>query len=440
MPELSAGDTAWMLTSAALVLFMIPGVAFFYAGMARAKGALNMIMMCFTAIATVSVVWVLYGFSFTYSEGPAGLIGGAEFIGLDGVLGDDVLEGTIPVSVDVGFQLMFAAITTALIAGAIAERAKFSAWIVFTVIWASIVYVPVAHWVWGPGGWIGDGLGVIDFAGGTAVHINSGAAALALALVLGRRKGWPRESMRPHNVPMAVLGATMLWFGWFGFNAGSAYAANNEAGVVLVNTQVAVACAIFGWLLVEKIRDGKPTTLGMASGVVAGLVAITPAANSMHPIGAMATGLIAGVLCALAIGLKAKLGYDDSFDVVGVHMVGGAVGATLIGLFAASVSPEGEAGLLTGGGAELLGLQVIAVLATAVFSFGVTFIIGKLIDATIGFRVSEEDEDTGVDVIAHAESGYDFSTLAGGGRGGGLASAAGSHSSASAQNTEGSKV
>ncbi|REF35204.1 ammonium transporter [Thermasporomyces composti] len=419
MPELSAGDTAWVLTSAALVLLMTPGLALFYGGMVRAKGVLNMLMMNFAAIAVVSVLWVLYGFSLALStDVGGGLLGGLSNVGLRGLLGDDSLSGTIPSTVFVAFQAMFAIITVALISGAIADRAKFSAWLVFVALWSTLVYFPVAHWVFffddGNGGWIGDRLGAIDFAGGTAVHINAGAAALALALILGQRVGWRKEPMRPHNLPLVLLGASLLWFGWFGFNAGSAVAADGAAGVAFINTQAATAAAVLGWLLVEKIRDGKPTTLGAASGAVAGLVAITPSCSSVTPIGALVIGVAAGVLCALAVSLKTKLGYDDSLDVVGVHLVGGMVGSLLIGLFASAAAPAGVDGLLYGGGLSQLGRQTVAVVAVLAYSFVVSWLIGKAIDATIGFRVSTEDEVNGIDLAEHAETAYDFSTIGGG--------------------------
>jgi Amt family ammonium transporter len=419
MPELSAGDTAWVLTSAALVLLMTPGLALFYGGMVRAKGVLNMLMMNFAAIAVVSVLWVLYGFSLALStDVGGGLLGGLSNVGLRGLLGDDAQSGTIPSTVFVAFQAMFAIITVALISGAIADRAKFSAWLVFVALWATLVYFPVAHWVFffddGNGGWIGDRLGAIDFAGGTAVHINAGAAALALALILGQRVGWRKEPMRPHNLPLVLLGASLLWFGWFGFNAGSAVAADGAAGVAFINTQAATAAAVLGWLLVEKVRDGKPTTLGAASGAVAGLVAITPSCSSVTPIGALVIGVAAGVLCALAVSLKTKLGYDDSLDVVGVHLVGGMVGSLLIGLLASAAAPAGVDGLLYGGGLGQLGRQTIAVVAVLAYSLVVTWLVGKAIDATIGFRVSTEVEVNGIDLAEHAETAYDFSTIGGG--------------------------
>ncbi|WP_017598211.1 ammonium transporter, partial [Nocardiopsis lucentensis] len=312
-----------------------------------------------------------------------------------------------------GFQMMFAVITVALISGAIADRAKFGAWLIFVPVWALLAYFPVAHWVWG-GGWfeligIGDA-GVIDFAGGTAVHINAGAAALALTVVLGRRKGFGVESMRPHNLPFVLLGAALLWFGWFGFNAGSAYAADATAALALVNTQVATAAAIIAWMLVEKLRYGKASALGFASGAVAGLVAITPAAADVTPMGAIAVGLVSGALCAYAISWKFKFKYDDALDVVGVHLVGGVIGSLMIGLVAASAA-NGADGLLYGGGIDLLVVQLIAVVATIVYSFVVTWVIAKIIDLVMGFRIPEEVETNGLDHELHAESAYAFEEL-----------------------------
>jgi Amt family ammonium transporter len=422
MPELSAGDTAWVLASAALVLLMTPGLALFYGGMVRAKGVLNMLMMNFAAIGVVSILWVLYGYSLSFStDVGGGLIGGLGNVGLKGLLGENSLIGTIPSTVFVAFQAMFAIITVALISGAIADRTKFSAWVVFIVAWATIVYFPVAHWVFffddGNGGWIADRLKALDFAGGTAVHINAGAAGLALALVLGRRVGWRREPMRPHNLPLVLLGAGLLWFGWFGFNAGSALAANNFAGVAFVNTQVATAAALLAWILVEKIRDGKATTLGAASGAVAGLVAITPACASVTPVGAILLGLVAGVLCALAVGLKTRFGFDDSLDVVGVHLVGGLAGTLLIGLLASATAPARVSGLFYGGGFGQLWRQIVAAAAVLAYSFVLTFVIGKVIDKVMGFRISADDEVSGIDLAEHAETAYDFSTIGGGSRG-----------------------
>ncbi|GAA2457430.1 ammonium transporter [Actinomadura vinacea] len=420
--KIDSGSTAWMLTSTALVLLMTPGLAFFYGGMSRAKSVLNMMMMSFVSIAMVGMIWVVYGYSVAFTEagGLSSFIGGLGdwgLVGLEKVATTD--DGTgIPQLVFVAFQATFAIITVALISGAVADRAKFGAWVVFTLVWTTLVYLPIAHWVWwsdgeenGKAGWIFD-LGALDFAGGTVVHINAGVAALALVLVLGRRKGWPRDPMRPHNLPFVLLGAGLLWFGWFGFNAGSALAAGETAAVAFVNTLVATCAAAFAWIVVEKLRDGSSTTLGLASGVVAGLVAVTPACAFITPLGAIVLGLIAGAVCAFAVGLKYKLGYDDSLDVVGVHMVGGIVGALLIGVLATTaVNENGADGLLAGGGLALLGKQAIAVLATLAYSFVVTFVIAKIIDLVMGFRISEEDEVSGIDSAAHAETAYDFGSV-----------------------------
>lgn len=420
---MNTGDTAWVLVSASLVLLMTPGLAFFYGGMTRAKGVLNMMMMSFGAIAVVGVIWVLFGYSATFgSDVGGGLLGNPfEKFGLKGVLdtGDTMpLVGTIPEIAFVGFQAVFAIITVALITGAIADRAKFGAWMLFAAIWVTVVYFPVAHWVFSftedadgnpTGGWIGQGLGVIDFAGGTAVHINAGAAALALALILGKRKGFGKDpSHRPHNLPFVMLGAGLLWFGWFGFNAGSALGANAVAGYAWINTLAAPAAAILGWLLVEKLRDGHATSLGAASGAVAGLVAITPACSALTPVWSLVLGLIAGMICAMAVGLKYRFGIDDSLDVVGVHLVGGIVGTLFIGLAADENSPAGGQGLFYGGGLELLGKQAVGAFAVMIYSFVIAFIIGWIINKTMGFRISSEDEVDGIDVTVHAESAYDL--------------------------------
>ena len=426
--ELDSGNTAWILTSAALVLLMTPGLALFYGGMVRAKSVLNMMMMSFGALALVSVLWVLYGYSMAFGNDIGyGLLGNpTEFLGLNGLMAEDE-AATLPAMAFVGFQAVFAIITVALISGAIADRAKFSTWMIFVGVWVSLVYFPVAHWVFDftltddndvvthTGGWIANDLLAIDFAGGTAVHINAGVAGLALAIVLGRRLGWRKEPMRPHNLTLVMLGAGLLWFGWFGFNAGSAVAANNTASVVWVTTLVATGAAILGWLVVERFRDGHPTSLGAASGAVAGLVAITPACSSVSPIGAIILGLVAGVLCALAVGLKYKLGYDDSLDVVGVHLVGGLWGTLAVGLLLHPESPAGilyeKSGLFYGGGVDQLGRQAIGAFAVLIYSAVLTFLIGFLLHKTIGFRVAEEDELEGVDSSEHAETGYDLGTL-----------------------------
>ena len=421
---IDTGNTAWLLMSAALVMLMTPGLAFFYGGMSRAKSVLNMMLMSFSSIAIVSVLWVLIGHSLTYAPGYGALelfIGGFDHVGLTDIMTEVEPaaggEGGYPLLVDAGFQLMFAVITVALISGAIADRAKFGAWLLFAPVWALLVYFPVAHWVWG-GGWVASmhewtGLPeVIDFAGGTAVHINAGAAALALVLVLGRRKGFGSESTRPHNLPFVLLGVALLWFGWFGFNGGSAYAANEQAALALVNTQVATAAATAAWMLVERLRYGRVSALGFASGAIAGLVAITPSAANVTPIGAILVGALSGAVCAYAISLKFRFKYDDALDVVGLHMVGGVIGCLALGFFASSAVPGGgDAGLFTGGGAGLLVAQSISVLGVTIYTFVVTWVIAKVIDLIIGFRLPEEVETNGLDHELHAESAYAFDEL-----------------------------
>ncbi|MFI5534281.1 ammonium transporter [Kitasatospora sp. NPDC051853] len=416
MPDgFSAGDTAFVFICAALVMVMTPGLAFFYGGMVRVKSTLNMLVMSFVSLAIVSVLWVLYGYSLAFGpDSGAGLIGNLDYLGMRGI-GLNDLTGTIPVTAFSAFQLMFAIITPALISGAIADRAKFAAWGLFVALWVSVVYFPVAHWVFffdgGNGGWLGDRNGVIDFAGGTAVHINAGAAGLALCLVLGKRIGFKKDPMRPHSLPLVMLGSGLLWFGWFGFNAGSALAANGVAGMAFVNTQVATAAAVIGWLAYEKIRHGAFTTLGAASGAVAGLVAITPACGSVSPLGAVAIGVIAGVACAAAISLKYRWGFDDSLDVVGVHLVGGVIGSLLVGLFATGHVGQTAQGLFYGGGVGQLGKQAMGVVVVGLYSFVLSWLLGKAIDKTIGFRVSEDVEVAGIDQAEHAESAYDFSAV-----------------------------
>ncbi len=426
---LNGGDTAWMLASSALVLLMTPGLAFFYGGMVRTKSVLNMMMMSMVTIGIVSVLWVIYGFEIAFGhKADSPWIGGLGLSGLGSSVNEFANNGgvyPIPLLVFAAFQLMFAIITPALISGAIADRAKFSAWAVFVAIWSTIVYFPVAHWVFAFGNKVGDtvtgvgylaGKGLEDFAGGTAVHINAGAAGLALAIVLGKRIGWRKESMRPHSLPLVMLGAGLLWFGWFGFNAGSSLAANGIAGLAFMNTQVATAGAVIGWLLTEKIRNGHATSLGAASGAVAGLVAITPACAFVAPWAAVVIGFIAGILCALAVGLKYKFGFDDSLDVVGVHLVGGIWGSLSIGLFGASaVNSIGLDGLFYGGGTALLAKQSIGVGLVAAYSFIVTLVIGFAIEKTIGFRVSREVEVEGIDLKEHAESAYELASSSRGG-------------------------
>jgi Amt family ammonium transporter len=388
---------------------MTPGLAFFYGGMTRAKSVLNMIMMSWVAIITVTIAWVLYGDSLSFGKGN-GFIGGLEYLGERGLVNDASRAAGIPDLIFSAFQLTFAVITVALISGAIADRAKFGGWVVFTVAWATLVYFPVAHWVWG-GGWLSS-LGIEDFAGGTVVHVNAGSAGLALALVLGKRRGWGKDPMRPHNLPMVLLGAGLLWFGWFGFNAGSELAADGTAALAFMNTQIATAAAAGGWLLVERYRDGKPTTLGVASGAVAGLVAITPACAFIAPWAAIVLGLLAGGICCYAIGLKHRLGFDDSLDVVGVHLVGGAFGAVSLGFLAAYPLLSGQRkGLFYGGGIHQLGVQALGPVAVGLYSFAIAWILGKIIDKTIGFRVSAEDEVTGVDITQHAETAYEAGTI-----------------------------
>ena len=426
---INSGDTAWMLASTALVLLMTPGLAFFYGGMVRTKSVLNMMMMSMISIGVVSVLWVIYGFELAFGyTANSPWYGSFSFSGLGGVVNDFTNNGglyPIPVLVFAAFQLMFAIITPALISGAIADRAKFTSWAVFVAIWSTLVYFPVAHWVFAFGNKVGDTVtgagflaskGLEDFAGGTAVHINAGAAGLALAIVLGKRVGWRKESMRPHSLPLVMLGSGLLWFGWFGFNAGSALAANGIAALALINTQVATAAALAGWILVEKIRQGHPTSLGAASGAVAGLVAITPACAFVAPWAAVVIGLFAGIFCSLAVSLKYKFNIDDSLDVVGVHLVGGIWGSLAIGLFGASaVNSVGVDGLFYSGGTALLGKQAIGVALVAVYSFIATLIIGYAIEKTIGFRVKRDIEVAGIDLNEHAETAYEMTSSSRGG-------------------------
>ena len=426
---LNSGDTAWVLASTALVLLMTPGLAFFYGGMVRAKSVLNMMMMSMITIAIVSVLWVIYGFELAFGyKANSPWYGNISFSGLGGVVNDFTNNGgiyPIPVLVFAAFQLMFAIITPALISGAIADRTKFTAWAVFVAIWSTVVYFPVAHWVFAFGNKVGDvvtgtgylaGKGIQDFAGGTAVHINAGAAGLALALVLGKRVGWRKEAMRPHSLPLVMLGAGLLWFGWFGFNAGSSLAANGTAGLAFMNTQVAAAGGLLGWLLVEKIRNGHATSLGAASGVVAGLVAITPACAFVAPWAAVVIGLVAGALCALAVSIKYALGFDDSLDVVAVHLVGGIWGSLSIGLFGTSVvNSLGLDGVFYGGGTTLLLKQALGVGLVLAYSFLATLIIGFIIEKTIGFRVKKDAEVEGVDLSEHAETAYEMTSSSRGG-------------------------
>jgi Amt family ammonium transporter len=426
--EWDTGATAWMLTSASLVLLMTPGLAFFYGGMVRARSVLNMMMMSFGAMAVIGVVYVLWGWSMSYGEPGTGGLFADPFaqLGLQGAItdadGNPVVSalGNYPNVVDVAFQVTFAMITVALISGALADRVKFGTWMVFTAVWVTLAFFPLAHMVWG-GGFLSanenglaamlfgttDGAATVapvDFAGGTVVHINAGVAALVLALVVGRRKGFGREPMRPHNLPFVMLGAALLWFGWFGFNAGSAFGANETAGLAWVNTTSATAAGILGWLATEKLRDGHATSLGAASGVVAGLVAITPAAGALNPVTSIVLGLVAGALSALAVGLKYRFGYDDSLDVVGVHLVSGLWGTVAIGLLA-----DGT-GLFLGGGVRQLVVQVLIALVAIVFTAVVTTVVGLALKATLGWRVSEDAEVGGIDVAVHGETAYETVT------------------------------
>ena len=423
------GDTAWMLASSALVLLMTPGLAFFYGGMVRAKGVLNMIMMSVSAMGVVTVLWVLYGYSLAFGDDKFNLFGDpSQYFGLKGLIGGTYLQltpdaaavsvplaGTIPQVVFVAFQLMFAIITVALISGAVADRLKLGGWLVFAGLWATFVYFPVAHWVFAfdgltgeHGGWIANKLKAIDFAGGTAVHINAGVAGLVLAIILGKRLGWPGTPMRPHNLPFVMLGAGLLWFGWYGFNAGSAVGSNGIAGVTFITTTVATGAAMLGWLLTERIRDGHATSLGAASGIVAGLVAITPSCSSVNVVGALAIGAGAGIVCALAVGLKYKLGFDDSLDVVGVHLVGGLFGTLMVGLVATKEAPAAVAGLFYGGGFDQLWRQAVGAFAVLGYSAIVTAILALIVKYTIGLRLDREDEATGIDEAEHAETAYEF--------------------------------
>jgi len=405
---MDTGDTAFVLVSSALVMFMTPGLALFYGGMVRAKNVLSTVMHSMFALGLVSVLWVVVGYTLAFGPDKGGLIGGLDFLGFAGV-GQEPnadLAATIPHVLFALFQMMFAIITPALISGAFAERMKFSGYVLFTSIWLLIVYAPIAHWVWAPGGWIRE-LGALDFAGGTVVHINAGIAALAAAIIVGKRRGFGREAMVPHNLTMTMLGTGILWFGWFGFNAGSALGANGLAASAFLATNLGAAAGACGWALFEVRRDKRPTTLGVASGAVAGLVAITPAAGFVGPLSAIAIGLIAGVVCSVAVGFKFRFGYDDSLDVVGVHLIGGMIGALLTGVLAdTAINSGGADGLLFGGGFELLGTQVIAVVVTIVFSFVVSLGILKFVQSTVGLRVTEEEEIGGVDLALHAEVGY----------------------------------
>ncbi len=409
MPAIDTGSTAWMLVSAAMVLFMTPGLALFYAGMVRSKNVLSSTMHSLFAMGLVSVIWAVIGYSLAFGKDVFGLVGGLDALGLSGVLGSVTGTGSsaIPTSVFAMYQGMFAIITVGLITGAIAERMKFKAYVIFAALWALLVYSPLAHWVWG-GGWLMK-LGALDFAGGTVVHIASAAAALAAAIVLGKRAGYGTEELRPHSIPMSVLGAGILWFGWFGFNAGSALGSGELAGSAFMATNLSAAAGMLVWGLAEVSTGHKPTVLGAASGAVAGLVGITPAAGFVGPMPALVIGAVTGTLCYFGLRLKTRFGFDDALDVVGVHGVGGATGAILTGVFASlAVNAAGADGLLSGGGFALLGKQLVGVGATIAFSFLVSFIILRLLDATMGIRVDAETEARGLDVAEHAETGYEF--------------------------------
>jgi Amt family ammonium transporter len=425
------GNAAWMLTSASLVLLMTPGLAFFYGGMTRSKSVLNMMMMSFGAMGVVGILYVLFGFSMAFgTHDVAGLFANPfQWWGLDGVAGhhgSTLINGNTAYGyIGVAFQLTFAIITVALVSGAIADRARFGTWLVFSAIWVTLVYFPLSHMVWGGGflsgadvnglaarlfGVVGGAARVVpvDFAGGTVVHMNAGVAGLVLALLIGRRKGFGKEPMRPHNIPFVMLGAGLLWFGWFGFNAGSELAADGTAGLVWINTCVATCAAMLGWLLLERLRDGKGTSLGAASGAVAGLVAITPACAALTPVGSIVLGLLTGAVCAAAVGLKYRFGYDDSLDVVGVHLVGGFVGTVSIGFL------DSGTGLFYGHGADQLVVQILIALTALVFSGLLSLVIGLALKATLGWRISEEDEVEGIDLAEHGETAYDFASRGGG--------------------------
>ena len=407
---MDSGNTAWVLVAMALVLFMTPGLAFFYAGMVRSKNVLGMLMQNFAAMGLLGVLWAVGAFSLAFGNaGDSGVLGNFDYLGLRDVnasAGPEFFALSIPFVLFCAYQMTFAIITPALITGATADRLKFGSYMTFIGVWLFLVYAPVAHWVFA-GGWLAD-MGALDFAGGAVVHINAGAAALAVVLVLGRRRGWGKEAMPPHSLPLTMLGTGILWFGWFGFNAGSALAANGVAAHALMNTSLAASAGMLGWILLERIRGGHATTLGAASGAVAGLVAITPCAGFVGGLSPVAIGFLAGIVCLLAISLKTRFGYDDSLDVVGVHLVGGLLGSILLGFFAdadvnALVTHEG---VFLGGGADLLLDQLVASGVTLVFSFVVSLVIAKVIDLTMGLRVTEEDEVAGLDLSLHAETGY----------------------------------
>ncbi len=408
-PKVDTGDTTWMLISSALVMLMTPGLALFYGGMVRSKNVLGTIMQSFIALGVITIQWVLYGYSLAFGPDIGHVIGSLKWVGLSGVGLDPFPDyaATVPHQAFMIFQMMFAVITPALITGAFAERFKFKTYLVFLILWATFVYDPLAHWVWGTGGWIKN-LGALDFAGGLVVHISSGIAALAAALVVGKRKGYGDEPMPPHNLTLTLLGAALLWFGWFGFNGGSAVASGSLATSAFVVTHISTAAAALSWMIAEWIYRGNPTVLGAASGAVAGLVAITPASGFVGPVSAIIIGAGAGVACYFAINLKTKLGYDDSLDVVGVHGVGGTWGALATGLFASkAINSAGNDGLFFGN-SSLIGIQALSVVSAWIYSFVVTLIILKVLDRTMGLRVTEEQEVNGLDLSQHGEAGYSF--------------------------------
>jgi Amt family ammonium transporter len=406
---MNATDTTWVLVSAALVLFMTPGLAIFYGGLVRSKNVLAIMMNNYITIGAVSVLWAVIAASLAFGRDAGfGLIGNFSLAGLGGMahgLPGFAHSGASPLAI-VTFQMMFAIITAALITGGTADRIRFTAFVVFICLWVLLVYAPLAHWVFSPEGWLAR-RGVLDFAGGTVVEINSGFSTLAIVLVLGRRRGWPREGMAPHSVPLSLLGVGILWFGWFGFNAGSALGMSNVTVYAFVNTQLAASAALIGWVCFERVRSSYPTTLGAASGAIAGMVAITPCAGFVTPMASILIGVLAGVICAMAARAKFKLGYDDSLDVLAVHGIGGVVGMVLLGLFATrTVNPGGANGLFTGGGFHFFGLEILATVVAIAFTFTVTWLLAKAVDLTIGLRVSPEDEYAGLDLTQHAESAY----------------------------------
>ncbi|MGN6780009.1 MAG: ammonium transporter [Marmoricola sp.] len=422
MSHVDAGDTAWLLAATALVLLMAPGLALFYGGMVRSKAVLNMIMMTFGALAVIVPLWVLVGYSLAFGDDlGGGLLGNpAQHFGLE-----DLVTGradswlTVPVILFAVFQGLFCVITGALVSGAIADRSRFGAWLLFVALWSLVVYAPVAHWVFDAnrpghhGGWLLNDVHLVDFAGGTAVEICSGASALALALVVGTRVGFGKDPMRPHNLTLVMLGAGLLWFGWFGFNAGSALRAGHGAAVVMVTTLCAGATGILGWLAVERRRDGHATSLGAASGLVAGLVAITPSCGALSPVGALVTGAVAGAVCALAVGVKYRFGFDDSLDVVGVHMVGGIVGTLAVGVLGTASAPSGVAGLIHGGGLLPLGRQALGVVVVLAYALVASGVLALVVHRFLGFRVHEDHEVSGIDLVLHAETAYDLHAAAG---------------------------